>query len=169
MNFNFRLHRKWNDEKYSWYSKASNSWWSYGNYWKAEYGVLSTIDNNGYPYGLPLHYIILDDVIYLHCALEGHIIDTISNNNKVCFTVVGYSELLPSSFTANYESVIVFGKGALVEKSEKIHMLKALVRKYSPEYYDKGMKVIDAFKDKCSVIRIDIEHITGKKKGSVES
>jgi hypothetical protein len=43
-------------------------------------------------------------------------------------------------------------------------MLQALVRKYSSEYYDKGMKVIDSFRDKCSVIRIDAEHITGKKK-----
>jgi nitroimidazol reductase NimA-like FMN-containing flavoprotein (pyridoxamine 5'-phosphate oxidase superfamily) len=131
---------------------------------QAEYGVLSTIDKDGYPYGLPLHYIVLDEAVYLHCALEGHILDNISHNNRVCFTVVGYSELLPSSFTANYESVIAFGKANLVEESEKVDMLKALVRKYSPEHYDKGLKVIDSFKDKCSVIRIDVEHITGKKK-----
>lgn len=131
---------------------------------QAEYGVLSTIDADGYPYGLPLHHIVLNDAVYLHCALEGHIIDTIAANNKVCFTVVGYSELLPSTFSANYESVIVFGKVTLVEEPEKVDMLKALVGKYSPAYYDKGMKVIDAFKDKCSVIRIDVEHVTGKKK-----
>lgn len=131
---------------------------------QGEYGVLSTIDKEGYPYGLPLHYIVLNGAVYLHCALEGHILDAISSNNRVCFTVVGYSELLPSSFTANYESVIVFGNANVLEGVEKVDMLQALVRKYSPEYYDKGMKVIDAFKDKCSVIRVDIEHITGKKK-----
>ena len=131
---------------------------------QAEYGVLCTIDKNGYPYGLPLHYIVLNNAVYLHCALEGHMLDNISNNNKVCFTVVGYCELISSSFTANYESVIIFGKANLIDGSEKNDMLKALVRKYSPEYYDKGMKVIDSFKDKCSVIRIDAEHITGKKK-----
>ncbi|WP_378955878.1 pyridoxamine 5'-phosphate oxidase family protein [Pelosinus sp. sgz500959] len=131
---------------------------------RGEYGVLSTVDKDGYPYGLPLNYIILDAAVYLHCALEGHILDNILDNSKVCFTVVAYSELVPSSFTANYESVIVFGRANLVEGSEKIDMLKALVRKYSSEHYDKGMKVIDSFKDKCSVIRIDLEHITGKKK-----
>jgi len=131
---------------------------------QAEYGVLSTIDKDGYPYGLPLHYIVLEDAVYMHCALEGHILDAISNNNRVCFTVVRYSELVPSSFTANYESVIVFGRANLVEGAEKISMLQALVKKYSSEYYDKGMQVIDSFKDKCSVIRIDLEHITGKKK-----
>lgn len=131
---------------------------------QAEYGVLSTIDTDGYPYGVPLHYIVLDDAVYLHCALEGHIIDSISANNRVCFTVVGYLESLPSTFTANYESVIVFGKAHFIEGPEKIEMLKELIRKYSPEFYDKGLKVIDSFKDKCSVMRIDAEHITGKKK-----
>ncbi len=131
---------------------------------QGEYGVLCTTDKEGYPYGLPLHYIMLDDAIYLHCDLEGHIIDNLSYSNKVCFTVVGYAQVLPSSFTAHYESVIVFGKGSLVDGAEKIDMLKALVRKFSAEYYDKGLKVIDAFKDKCSVIRIDVEHITGKKR-----
>jgi nitroimidazol reductase NimA-like FMN-containing flavoprotein (pyridoxamine 5'-phosphate oxidase superfamily) len=131
---------------------------------QAEYGVVSTIDKDGYPYGLPMHYIVLEDAVYLHCALEGHILDNIASNSKVCFTAVGSSKLLPSSFTANYESVIVFGRANLVVGAEKINMLQILVTKYSPEYYDKGMKIIESYKDKCSVIRIDVEHITGKKK-----
>lgn len=131
----------------------------------AEYGVLSTVDKAGQPYGVPLNYIVLDeDIIYLHCALEGHKLDNISQNSQVCFTVVGYSEIVPSSFTAKYESVIVFGKARLTGEPEKIKMLTALVKKYSPEFQDKGMKVIEAFKDKCAVIRIEMEDITGVKK-----
>ena len=130
----------------------------------AEYGVLSTVDKAGQPYGVPLNYIVLDEAIYLHCALAGHKLDNISQNSQVCFTVVGYSEIVPSSFTANYESVVVFGKAILASEPEKIKMLTELVKKYSPEFQDKGMKVIDAFKDKCAVIRIKIEDITGVKK-----
>ncbi len=130
----------------------------------AEYGVLSTVDKDGQPYGVPLNYIVLDEAIYLHCALTGHKLDNISQNSQVCFTVVGYSEIVPSSFTAKYESVIVFGKAILADEAEKIKMLTALVKKYSPEFQDKGMKVIDAFKDKCAVIRIKIDDITGVKK-----
>lgn len=130
----------------------------------AEYGVLSTVDKDGQPYGVPLNYIVLDEMIYLHCALAGHKLDNISQNSQVCFTVVGYSEIVPSSFTANYESVVVFGKAILASEPEKIKMLTELVKKYSPEFQDKGMKVIDAFKDKCAVIRIKIEDITGVKK-----
>ncbi|MDF2929466.1 MAG: Pyridoxamine 5-phosphate oxidase-related protein [Anaerospora sp.] len=39
---------------------------------QGEYGVLSTVDKAGQPYGVPLNYIIIDNAIYLHCALEGH-------------------------------------------------------------------------------------------------
>jgi nitroimidazol reductase NimA-like FMN-containing flavoprotein (pyridoxamine 5'-phosphate oxidase superfamily) len=131
---------------------------------RTEYGVLATVDKAGQPYGVPLNYIVLDNAIYLHGALEGHKLDNIADNNKVCFTVVGYAEVVPGSFTAKYESVTVFGKAILVDETEKIKMLKELVRKYSPEFQDKGNKVIEAFKDKCAVIRIDIEHVTGVKK-----
>lgn len=130
----------------------------------AEYGVLSTVDKTGQPYGVPLNYIVLAEDIYLHCALEGHKLDNISQNSQVCFTVVGYSEIVPSSFTAKYESVVVFGKARLADEPEKIKMLTELVKKYSPKFQDKGMKVIDAFKDKCAVIKIKIEDITGVKK-----
>lgn len=131
---------------------------------QAEYGVLSTVDADGQPYGVPLNFIVLDQAVYLHCGLEGHKLDNISRNHQVCFTVVAASTVIPSSFSANYESVIVFGKAHLVHDTEKVAMLKELVKKYSHEYQDKGMKVIEAFKDKCTVIRIDVEHITGKRK-----
>lgn len=33
---------------------------------KGDYGVLSTIGENGYPYGLPINYVYMDDCIYVH-------------------------------------------------------------------------------------------------------
>ncbi|GBG58455.1 MFS transporter [Sporomusaceae bacterium FL31] len=130
----------------------------------AEYGVLSTVDKAGQPYGVPLNYIVLNDAIYLHCALEGHKLDNISDNNRVSFTVIGYSEIVPAAFTAKYESVVVFGKANLADEPEKVKILKKFIQRYSPEFQEKGMKVIDAFKDKCTVIRIEIEHISGMRK-----
>lgn len=131
---------------------------------QGEYGVLSTVDKAGQPYGVPLNYIILDNAIYLHCALEGHKLENIADNSNVCFTIINYSEIVPGSFTANYESVIVFGKAIVTGEQEKIAMLTELVKKYSPDFQEKGMKVIDAFKDKCTVIRISIDHLTGMRK-----
>ena len=38
---------------------------------KGEYGVLSTTNRNGTPYGVPLNYSMIDNSIYFHCAVEG--------------------------------------------------------------------------------------------------
>ncbi len=131
---------------------------------QGEYGVLSTVDKAGQPYGVPLNYIIIDNAIYLHCTLEGHKLENIAANSNVCFTVINYSEIVPASFTAKYESVIVFGRANITGEKEKITMLTELVNKYSPDYQEKGLKVIEAFKDKCTVIRISIDHLTGMRK-----
>lgn len=34
------------------------------------YGVLSTINENGYPYGVPLSYVYFNDFIYIHGSKE---------------------------------------------------------------------------------------------------
>jgi hypothetical protein len=33
---------------------------------KAEYGVLSTVPENGEPYGVPLNFCVIDHCIYFH-------------------------------------------------------------------------------------------------------
>ena len=37
---------------------------------EGEYGVLSTMGENGYPYGVPVNYVYLNDNIYFHCAAD---------------------------------------------------------------------------------------------------
>jgi nitroimidazol reductase NimA-like FMN-containing flavoprotein (pyridoxamine 5'-phosphate oxidase superfamily) len=36
-----------------------------------EYGVLSTVGEDGQPYGMPLNYVYKNDVICFHCARVG--------------------------------------------------------------------------------------------------
>ncbi|GAA0178813.1 hypothetical protein SH2C18_18010 [Clostridium sediminicola] len=76
---------------------------------KGEYGVLSTISLNGYPYGTPLNYVYSDGCIYFHSAEDGQKIQNINHNCKVSFSVVGDVKLVPEKFSTKYESVIVFG------------------------------------------------------------
>jgi nitroimidazol reductase NimA-like FMN-containing flavoprotein (pyridoxamine 5'-phosphate oxidase superfamily) len=44
-----------------------------------KYGVLSTVDEIGQPYGVPLNYVFMDECIYFHAAYLGHKIDNIAN------------------------------------------------------------------------------------------
>lgn len=129
---------------------------------KGEYGVLSTMGENGYAYGVPLSYVYIDNCIYFHCAVEGHKLDNIRNDDKVSFCVVGRTELFPEKFSTIYESVIVFGKAAEVYDDEKSRAFTALLEKYANEYLEKGKEYIKKADSKTKVIRISIDHITGK-------
>ena len=128
-----------------------------------EYGILSTIGKNDYPYGVPVNYVILDNKIYIHCAKEGHKLKNIRHNNKVSFTVVNKYELVPKDFTSNYESVIVFGKANFVNKEVKRKALRKFIDKFSTNFQEKGYKYVDNAIDKTEIIEITIVDIKGKK------
>lgn len=127
-----------------------------------EYGMLSTISDNGYPYVVPLNYVYYKESIYFHSATEGHKIDNMQKNNKVSFCVATDVNLIPNKFSTKYKSVIVFGKGKEVFDEEKEDALLALIEKYSKDFIEAGKKYIQNDKHKTKVIKIEIEHITGK-------
>jgi len=130
---------------------------------KSEFGVLSSTDENGYLYGIPLNYVLIDNKIHFHCFIEsGHKIDNFKYNNKVSFCVVGSSEVITNQFATKYESAIAFGKICEVFGEEKISALRALIEKYSPGYSEKGEKYIKNDKQNTGVYKIEIEHFTGK-------
>lgn len=127
-----------------------------------DYGILSTIDKNGYPYGVPLSYVYIDNSIYFHSATEGNKLDNILNNNKVSFCVVGKTSILPDKFSTKYESVILFGKASEVINDEKNKALLEILNKYSPDFIEQGKTYIQNAGAKTKVIKITIVHITGK-------
>lgn len=129
---------------------------------KCEYGVLSTVNPAGYSYGVPLSYFYKDGSIYFHCANTGYKLDNIDANNKVSFCVVGQKKSLPEKFTTSYESVVVFGQATIVEGQEKEDALLGLIYKYAPDHLEKGKEYIQKSKDRTTVIKITIEHMTGK-------
>lgn len=129
---------------------------------KAEYGVLSTVSPNGEPYGVPLNFCIMDNCIYFHCAMEGRKIDHIEKNRSVSFCAVGDTEILPETFGTRYESVIASGKAEEVFDAHKQAALEGLLKKYSFDYFEKGLEYIETLKSKTRVFKIGITHLSGK-------
>ncbi|MEA1960742.1 MAG: pyridoxamine 5'-phosphate oxidase family protein [Bacillota bacterium] len=129
---------------------------------KGEYGVLSTLDSEGNPYGVPLNYVYSDECIYFHCALEGQKIDNIKNDSRVSFCVVGNTQVVPEKFTSHYVSVIIFGKAAEMHEEEKENALMALIEKYSSDYIGAGRQYAKKALKKTGVYKIKIEHFTAK-------
>lgn len=127
-----------------------------------EYGILSTISENGYPYVVPLSYVYYDRSLYIHCALEGHKLENINRNSKVSFCVVTDTEVIPSKFSTKYKSVIAFGIASEVKGDLKQVILMELIKKYSPDFLETGKKYVEKAKDSTTIIKIDIKHMTGK-------
>jgi nitroimidazol reductase NimA-like FMN-containing flavoprotein (pyridoxamine 5'-phosphate oxidase superfamily) len=109
------------------------------------YGVLGLIDDEGFPYTVPLNFVYHDGAVYCHGATTQNSkkIKSIKANNKASFTVVQEYSLLPSYFTGSelacpatqfFKSVFVRGNVELVsDTDEKIASLSALMQKLQPE------------------------------------
>jgi nitroimidazol reductase NimA-like FMN-containing flavoprotein (pyridoxamine 5'-phosphate oxidase superfamily) len=128
----------------------------------AEYGMLSTISSNGYPYITPLNFVFYNKSIYFHSAVTGHKLDNIEKCDKVSFCVTRNIEILSEKLTTSYESVIIFGKAHIVEETERDEALLMLVHKHSKNFLEKGKEHIKKRGVATKIVKIEIDHITGK-------
>ncbi|MCI9595738.1 MAG: pyridoxamine 5'-phosphate oxidase family protein [Firmicutes bacterium] len=130
---------------------------------QAEYGVLATISGDDTPYAVPMNFVYVGDVIYFHCALEGHRLENIKGNNSVCLNVVDSVVLMPEKFNTQYRSVTAFGTISIVEnEEEKRKGIKAIADKLSPEFPKEGMEYINSAFHNMHVLRMDVTKMTGK-------
>ena len=127
-----------------------------------DYGVLSVIGDNGYPYGVPLNYYYEDGFIYFHCAETGHKIDAISNNAKVSFVIIDSCEIIPEELNTHFASVSIFGKASIIGEKNILAPLKKLGMKYSSQHESILEKGIEKNLKNTSMIMIEIEHMMGK-------
>jgi nitroimidazol reductase NimA-like FMN-containing flavoprotein (pyridoxamine 5'-phosphate oxidase superfamily) len=137
-------------------------------------GRVSSIDENGFPQIIPMNFVFLNDVIYMHSHVKGEKLDNISRNNRVGFEADRELEFLPSYFDdphnasladTLYISVVIKGMAFFVsDRDEKTLALNGLMKKYQPEgRYDpmrSDMRVLDA----VSVIKITPHTLHGKYK-----
>ncbi len=94
--------------------------------------------------------------------MEGRKIDNIEKNKSVSFCAVGDTEILPDKFGTTYESVIVSGRIEEVFDAHKQIALEGLLKKYSLNYFQKGLEYIETLKSKTRVFRIGILQVSGK-------
>ncbi len=127
-------------------------------------GVLALMDDDGYPYTVPLSYVYSDGKIYFHSAKAGHKIDAIENYGKATFCIIDKDDVQPEKYTTSYKSVIAFGKVEIVTDSkEALFAIKTLGEKYYPNHGNELQNEIEKHKTAFLIIRFDIGHITGKQ------
>lgn len=132
----------------------------------AEYGILSMIDEEGLPYGIPVNHVWDGkSSVYIHVAPEGKKLRAIAATPHVSLCIVGSVNLLPAQFTTEYESVILTGKAHIgLSDEEKMNALRLLVDKLSPEHKELGMTYSQKSFHRVDIIRIDFDTFSGKSK-----
>lgn len=122
-----------------------------------KFGVMSVLGDDGYPYGVPLHYVIIGNNLYFHCTVEGgYKIVCLERNPKISFTVVETEDGIKC------KSAIFFGVASCVPDKREM-VLSKLIEKFVPEVaWTQAKSGIPFSKDKILAYELKIEHITAK-------
>jgi hypothetical protein len=125
---------------------------------------------DGMPHIVPVNFAHQDNILYIHSAPAGNKIKMIGKNNRVCFEMELYEEIIRAekacNWTTKYRSVIGWGTIRISENTdEKIAGLDLIMKKYGssgPNEYNKKML------DQMVLILIEIDQMTGKQSGHWE-
>ena len=137
-------------------------------------GRISSIDENGYPQIIPMNFVLINNIVYVHSHIKGEKLDNIKRNSKVGFEVDRNLEFLPSYFfdpndaslaDTLYISVVIKGEAVIVSDStEKALALNALMKKYQPEGKYEPMRENMQVLNQVAVIKILPNEMNGKYK-----
>jgi len=139
---------------------------------RAPVGTLATV-LDGQPF-LNMNLFVYDEAshsIYLHTARQGHTRSNLEQDGRVCFSVAEMGRLLTADtaleFSVEYASVVVFGRGVVVESQDEARRgLQLLLDKYAPHLRPRRdyRPITDDELARTSVYRIQIDQWSGKQK-----
>ena len=131
--------------------------------YNASNGILSLVDCDGEPYGVPLSFVYDgDSSIYFHSAVKGRKIECITYDQRCSFCVVAQDLIVPEEFTSYFRSVIVKGTiHVVIEDEEIMKGLLLLCDKYSHGINPDSE--ISKCIDHVALLRLDIDSMTGKE------
>ena len=132
-------------------------------------GRLATVGGDGYPYCIPLLYILMNREVYVHTAsAKGHLRANVECEPRICFEidepdeVFDYGRFECDSGLA-YRSVILFGKIRMVEdRAAKQRFCESLMAKYGKPDTGRPKGFFPRI-DLITVYAISVERMTGKE------
>ena len=129
---------------------------------------LGLMDDDGYPYIVPLNYGFETAdgslIFYMHSAKEGHKLDLIRRNAKVCVELECGTELVPGGdipcrYGLTYASVVGWGTAEIVEdEQEKVRGLKLLMKNQTGRDFEMDGRMASA----VEVLKAVVPRFTAK-------
>lgn len=119
------------------------------------------LNNNGFPYLIPLNFVRLGERLYLHSALEGVKLDLIRKDGRAAFSLTADVRIDREKSTTYYKSVCGTGHARVIEDAEEKRLaLDSLAERYAAHC---PRPAPDANIRRVAIIRIDILSLTGKR------
>lgn len=132
---------------------------------------IGVADENNMPYVLPMNFGYRNNVIYLHSAPHGRVVDVLGKNPNICVTFSTNSELayqhpeVACSYRMKARSVVAFGKVAFLADDDlegKREALNIIMKQYS----DKEFKYNDPAVRNVKVWLVPVDSMTCKEFGA---
>jgi len=125
------------------------------------------VNHNGSPIVIPTIHARDRDTLYIHGSAASRLLKSIPGDNNICVTItlVDGIVLARSAFhhSLNYRSVVVFGKGKVVENpNEKWNALKIVSDHLVPGRWDDVREPNQKELDATTVISISLDEASAK-------
>jgi nitroimidazol reductase NimA-like FMN-containing flavoprotein (pyridoxamine 5'-phosphate oxidase superfamily) len=121
----------------------------------------------GQPFVIPVLYARRDDEIIFHGAKASRLLKVLQAGGQVCVTVTLLDGLVLArslfESSMNYRSVVVFGRGRLIEgREEKLAALRTISEHMLPGRWDDARQPTQKELNATTVVAVKIEEATAK-------
>lgn len=132
----------------------------------ASFVTVSTVDDDGMLYGIPLSFVRRGETLYFHMSNEGGLkVECFRRDGRACVTAVVDVEAFfeDGDFTTAYRSALAFGQmREVTDAGEFKHALVDLCMKYLPAHKHDIGHAMEVEGPNATVWAFDIEELTGK-------
>ena len=128
-------------------------------------GILSVNGDDGYPYGMPMNHIYVeeDGCLYFHCGRYGHRLDALKRSDRVSFCVCEQGRRAEGDWAYLVRSVIVFGRMEILDDPKQtVAIVSELSRKFTRDekYIEEEIR---RFAKGTLLLKLTPEHLCGKR------
>lgn len=124
------------------------------------------IVRDGRPVVIPMLFGRVEDDLYLHGSVASQLLRAVADGIDLCFTTTLIDELVfaRSVFhhSMNYRSVVIVGRGALVDGDDKQAGLRAIVNHITPGRWDEARPPSELELRQTAVVRMPIDEASAK-------
>ncbi|WP_169310057.1 pyridoxamine 5'-phosphate oxidase family protein [Parasphaerochaeta coccoides] len=139
---------------------------------ECSFGVLSMVNIRsehplgvGAPYAIPLNIVLCGEIVYFHCAREGHKLDNLRADPRVILSCTSYEKVISEKLTTVYDTALVFGNAREVtDEKERRIAIDELVRKYAPAELGRMDDIMEKSGHIMGIWAIDIVDVSGKRR-----